>query len=365
MPVKKDESKIIAYGILRAIGILVGIAIVLFILYKLSSVIVYLSVAAVVSLIFRPFILFLRRKLKFGNTLAVSTTMVIIILIIVGLFSLMVPLVLKESENLSLLNTQEFKTKMEYLLIQSDTYLKSHNIDILQEAKKLDFTNLAKQVPNLLNGILGTFGNFLMGIVSVLFIAYFFMSDSRLLHQNLVAILPDNKEDRILESLEKIKNLLSRYFIGLIFQILILFVFYTILLLVFGIENALVIALLAAILNLVPYVGPLFAAAIMLILTMTDNLLLDFQTQILPTTLYVLVGYLLIQFVDNFISQPYIFSKSTKSHPLEIFLVILVGGILFGILGMVLAVPTYTALKVILKEFLSENEFVRHMTKSI
>lgn len=365
MPAKKDESKIIAFGILRAIGILAALTLVFFILYKLSSVIVYLAVAAVVSLIFRPFNLFLRRRLKFNNTIAVTTSMVIIIFIIIGLFSLMVPLILKESENLSLLNTQEFKTKMEFVITQTDTYLKSHNINILEEAKKLDFTGMARQIPNVLNGILGTFGNFLMGIVSVLFIAYFFMMDTGLLKKNVLALIPDDKEVRIVASYEKIKDLLSRYFIGLILQILILFVLYTILLLIFGIENAVVIALLAAILNLVPYIGPMIAAFIMLALTMTDNLQLDFQTQILPTTLYVLIGYLIIQFIDNFFSQPYIFSKSTKSHPLEIFLVILVGGILFGILGMVLAVPTYTALKVILKEFLSENEFVRHMTKDI
>jgi len=365
MPAKKDESKIIAFGILRAIGILAALTLVLFILYKLSSVIVYLSVAAVVSLIFRPFNLFLRRRLKFNNTLAVTTSMVIIIFIIIGLFSLMVPLILKESENLSLLNTQEFKTKMEFVITQTDTYLKSHNINILEEAKKIDFTGMARQIPNVLNGVLGTFGNLLMGIVSVLFIAYFFMIDTGLLKKNVLALIPDDKEARIVASYEKIKDLLSRYFIGLILQILILFVLYTILLLIFGIENAVVIALLAAILNLVPYIGPMIAAFIMLTLTMTDDLQLDFQTQILPTTLYVLIGYLIIQFIDNFFSQPFIFSKSTKSHPLEIFLVILVGGILFGILGMVLAVPTYTALKVILKEFLSENEFVRHMTKDI
>jgi predicted PurR-regulated permease PerM len=365
MPAKKDESKIIAFGILRAIGILAALTLVLFILYKLSSVIVYLSVAAVVSLIFRPFNLFLRRRLKFNNTIAVTTSMVIIIFLIIGLFSLMVPLILKESENLSLLNTQEFKTKMEFVITQTDTYLKSHNINILEEAKKIDFTGMARQIPNVLNGVLGTFGNLLMGIVSVLFIAYFFMIDTGLLKKNVLALIPDDKEARIVASYEKIKDLLSRYFIGLILQILILFVLYTILLLIFGIENAVVIALLAAILNLVPYIGPMIAAFIMLTLTMTDNLQLDFQTQILPTTLYVLIGYLIIQFIDNFFSQPFIFSKSTKSHPLEIFLVILVGGILFGILGMVLAVPTYTALKVILKEFLSENEFVRHMTKDI
>ena len=363
--ISQTDSKIIANGILRALAIILGVTLLLFVLYKISAVIVYISVAAVLALIARPLILFLRRRLKFGNTLAVSATMLLILLIIVGLFSLLIPLVLKESQNLSLLNSQEFKQKMEYLLTTSDQYFKSKNINIIDELKKIDYTTVAKQIPNFLNGMVGAFGSLFMGIFSVLFITYFFMMDATLLKKNILALIPDEKEPRFLESLEKIKDLLSRYFLGLILQISILFILYTVILLVFGIDNALVIALLAALLNLIPYIGPLIGGFIMLLLTMTDNLQLDFQTQILPTTIYVLIGYLVAQFIDNFFSQPIIFSKSTKSHPLEIFLVILVAGFLFGILGMVLAVPTYTAIKVILKEFLSENEFVRHMTKSI
>ena len=106
-------------------------------------------------------------------------------------------------------------------------------------------------------------------------------------------------------------------------------------LLIFGIENAIVIAFLCALLNLIPYVGPLIGGLLMLVLTMTENIQLDFQSQILPTTLYVMIGYVIAQLVDNFFSQPFIFSKSVKSHPLEIFLVILISGILFGVLGMV------------------------------
>lgn len=103
----------------------------------------------------------------------------------------------------------------------------------------------------------------------------------------------------------------------------------------------------------------------MLVLTMTENIGLNFQTEIVPTTLYVMTGYIIAQLIDNFLSQPIIFSKSVKSHPLEIFLVIIIGGILFGVMGMVVAVPTYTAIKVILKEFLSDNKVVRSLTKDL
>lgn len=191
------------------------------------------------------------------------------------------------------------------------------------------------------------------------------MKDKLLLKKAVMTIIPKGNEGRFSKSLETINDLLSRYFIGLLFQITILFVLYTIILLIFGIDNAVVIAFLCALLNLIPYVGPLIGAVIMFVLSMTSNIGQDFQTEILPTTMYVMIGYFIAQLIDNFGSQPIIFSKTTKSHPLEIFLIIIIGGLLFGIVGMITAVPMYTALKVILKEFLSDNKIVKSITKDI
>ena len=80
--------------------------------------------------------------------------------------------------------------------------------------------------------------------------------------------------------------------------------------------------------------------------------------------MYVLIGFILGQLVDNFFSQPFIYSTSVKSHPLEIFIVILATGIITSPLGIIIAIPVYTALKVILKEFFPENEIVRSLTKN-
>jgi predicted PurR-regulated permease PerM len=103
----------------------------------------------------------------------------------------------------------------------------------------------------------------------------------------------------------------------------------------------------------------------MFVLSMISNIGLDFQTEILSTSLWIMFWYLMAQLIDNFASQPLIFSKTTKSHPLEIFLTIIIGGLLFGVIGMITAVPIYTALKVILKEFLSDNKIVKSLTKNI
>ena len=130
-------------------------------------------------------------------------------------------------------------------------------------------------------------------------------------------------------------------------------------------ENALIIAFLCAVLNIIPYIGPIIASILVAILTMIGNLGSDFQSVMLPQTIYVLIGFSVVQIIDNNVSQPIIFSKSTYCHPLEIFLVILIAGFLFGILGMIAAVPIYTMLKVIGKEFFPDNKVIQLLTKNI
>jgi len=251
------------------------------------------------------------------------------------------------------------------LFRQTNAYFLERGIDLLDQFKNLDILSNFKNIPDVLNTILGGIGSLSMALFSILFISFFFMKDNLILHNTLFSFIPDSKEQRMTKSLDTIKELLSRYFIGLVLQITILFIIYTLVLALFEVENALVIAFLCALLNLIPYIGPLIGGFLMLVLTMTENIGMDFQTIILPTTLYVMSGYILAQLIDNFLSQPLIFSKSVKSHPLEIFLVIIIGGILFNIAGMVVAVPCYTAIKVILKEFLSQNKIVKSLTKDL
>lgn len=359
------NSRIISNGILRALAIVLGLALLCFFLYKIQSVLVYIAIAGIIALIARPLIIFLRRKLKFPNTLAVITTMVIFVGLLFGLAGMFIPLVVEQGGNLSLLQTDELQSDIQSIIIQVNEYFKAKNIDIFNELQSADVFSSLKSIPEVLNSIVGALGSLSVGLFSVLFISFFFMKDSRILKNSFLVVIPNGTEKRFSQSLEKINDLLSRYFLGLMLQITILFVFYTIILLIFGISNAVVIAFLCALLNIIPYVGPLIGAFLMIILSMTSNLGEDFQMVILPTTIYVMIGYFIAQLIDNFFSQPFIFSKTTKSHPLEIFLVIIIGGLLMGPLGMIIAVPTYTVLKVILKEFLSENKIVKSLTKDI
>lgn len=361
------NSKTLSYGILKAVAIILGVALLLYFLYQIQSVIGYIAIASVISLIGRPIVLFLERKLKFKNTIAVIVTMVVLFGLFIGLVGLFIPLVIKQGQNLSLLNINQLQSNIENLYVEIINYFELHQIDIEQSFKESDLLSQIDYslIPNFLNAIISGLGSFSIGLFSVLFISFFFLKDSRLFENGILTFIPESKETRWKNSSTKIKNLLSRYFVGLIFQILILFIIYTIGLFIVGVENAIVIAFLCALVNLIPYVGPLIAAFLMVTLTMTNNLGESFSHVILPKTLWVFAVFLIGQLVDNFGSQPVIFSKSVKSHPLEIFLVILITGILFGVVGLIIAVPAYTAIKVILKEFLSENEIVKKLTRDL
>ncbi len=344
-----------------------GVALIFFFLYKVQSVIGYIAISAVISLIGRPIVLFSENKLKFKNTIAVVVTMVVLLSIFIGLAGLFIPLIIKQGQNLSLLNIEELQRNIENLYAEIVTYFDLYHIDVEQSLKESDLLSKIDLalIPNFLNSIVSGLGSFSIGLFSVLFISFFFLKDSRLFENGILTFIPDNKESRWKASSTQIKDLLSRYFVGLILQILVIFIIYTIGLLIIGVDNAIVIAFLCALLNLIPYVGPLIGGILMVVLTMTSNLGESFSDVILPKTFWVLLVFGIGQLVDNFGSQPIIFSKSVKSHPLEIFLVILITGILFGVIGLIIAVPAYTAIKVILKAFLSENKIVKKLTKDL
>ncbi len=360
----------LANGIVRAVLILAGIVLFFWFLYAIRSVIAYLTIAAVIALLGKPIVRLLQR-IRIPNTLAVLVAMSLLFGLFAGILALFIPVVNEQSKNLSLLDIDALKNNINLLYLQIVEYFDA-NLPLFESI--LENSNIEKSViegldlrfiPNFLNSFINALSSFSVGLFSVLFISFFFLKDSNLLQNGILTFVPDKKEGNMVESIRKINSLLSRYFGGILLQLFILFIIYTGALLIVGVENALVIAFLCSLFNIIPYVGPLIGGTIMITLTMTSFLGADFSTVILPKATYVLIGLMVGQLVDNFFSQPFIFSNSVKSHPLEIFLVIIIAGLLFGVIGMIVAVPGYTAIKVILKEFLAENEVVKKFTKNV
>ena len=360
-------SGFVPNSLLKSIFYLISLILVGYIIYELKIIIGYIIIASILTLLARPVVKLLSSKLKFGSTLASIVAISFILIVILGVISLLIPLVLEQGKNLSLLNVNAFQDKINTLFIEFNGYLNKFNIDLNQSLVDIEglTKNSVEAIPVLLNSVGSILGSITLGILSVIFITFFLLKDGEYFEKLFTQLFPTKMKKRIEKSLVEIKILLSRYFLGLLFQITILFTMYTIILLIFGVKDAVVIAFLCALLNLIPYIGPLIGIILMSFLTMTSYLGQDFSSVIIPKTIYVIIGYVFAQLIDNFLSQPYIFSNSIKSHPLEIFLVILSGGILFGIVGMILAIPLYTVIKVFLKVFFSNNALVKKLTKNI
>ena len=360
-------SGFVPNSILKSIFYLISLVLVGYIIYELKIIIGYIIIASILTLLARPVVKLLTSKLKFGSTLASIVAISFILIVISGVISLLIPLVLEQGKNLSLLNVNAFQDKINTLYIEFNGYLNKFNIDLNQSLVDIEglTKNSVEAIPVLLNSVGSILGSITLGILSVIFITFFLLKDGEYFEKLFTQLFPTKMKKRIEKSLTEIKLLLSRYFLGLLFQITILFTMYTIILLIFGVKDAVVIAFLCALLNLIPYIGPFIGIILMSFLTMTSYLGQDFSSVIIPKTIYVIIGYVFAQLIDNFLSQPYIFSNSIKSHPLEIFLVILSGGILFGIVGMILAIPLYTVIKVFLKVFFSNNALVKKLTKNI
>ena len=360
-------SGFVPNSLLKSIFYLISLILIGYIIYELKIIIGYIIIASILTLLARPVVKLLTSKLKFGSTLASIVAISFILIVISGVISLLIPLVLEQGKNLSLLNVSAFQDKINTLYIEFNGYLNKFNVDLNQSLVDIEglTKNSVEAIPVLLNSVGSILGSITLGILSVIFITFFLLKDGEYFEKLFTQLFPTKMKKRIEKSLIEIKVLLSRYFLGLLFQITILFTMYTIILLIFGVKDAVVIAFLCALLNLIPYIGPLIGIILMSFLTMTSYLGQDFSSVIIPKTIYVIIGYVFAQLIDNFLSQPYIFSNSIKSHPLEIFLVILSGGILFGIVGMILAIPLYTVIKVFLKVFFSNNALVKKLTKNI
>lgn len=117
--------------------------------------------------------------------------------------------------------------------------------------------------------------------------------------------------------------------------------------------------------NVIPYLGPLIGATIGIIIGIISSLSLGAYTSILPLSLTIAAVFSVSNLIDNMVLQPLIYSTSVKAHPIEIFLVIIIAGSLFGITGMILAVPAYTVLRVIAREFFSEFRLVKKLTENM
>ena len=330
-----------------------------------KNVLIYIIVAFVVSLVGLP-IMNLLRKIKIKgrslpNWLLAALTIVLIIALLALLVTQLIPLVSNIIRDTSSMSTTSYFGSNPIEKLNGWLIATFPNLGKDFDATALLFTKM-KEIVNFNNvsGIVGSVASVVsstfVGLFAVVFISFFFIKDDMLFEKIIGALVPDKHEAEVSKTLNEIKQLLSRYFVGLVVEIIgVALVDFLGLWLIarLPVSYALGIAFIAGLLNVIPYVGPLMGEVIGVIFGVAIKLGtgVGIGTNLWVFALVILAIMVAAQLIDNFIYQPVIYSTSIKAHPLEIFIVLLMAGHIGGTVGMLVAIPAYTVVRVIAIRF--------------
>lgn len=337
--------------------------------------IVWILIAAVISFIGHPLVRFFDRahikKFKIPHGLSTALSLIILLLVFLGMLAIFVPLIVKQAETISKIDVSKLAANLQGPLQWVD--LELHSFGVIPAGQTIqDFIVLkAKSLVNLgsvttlINNFFSAAGTVFVGLFSILFIAFFFMKDENMFEESLLLIIPVKNHGSTRKVIEVSKNLLMRYFIGVMLEVLGVMSIISLGLWIFGVENALLIGFFGGIMNIIPYLGPIIGSLIGITLGITAALASGSYAEMLPLLAKLAGVFFVANFIDNNILVPLIYSSSVKAHPLEIFFVIIMAGSLAGILGMLLAIPVYTVLRVIAREFFQQFRVVKKLTEAI
>ncbi len=344
---------------------------------QITTILFYFIIAAIISLIGKP-ICDLLDKLKVGK-IGIPTSMSALITIFLlygvlfGIGRIFTPLVVEQTNNIAHINTEQVATGLQQQVAALDSMI-VHFQDPTQPAQSVEQIlnqNIKNwitvtSITNIFNNIMGGLGNIIIALFSITFISFFFLRDEKLFYNIVMILAPTRWEPHAKRIMHSSKKYLTRYFIGLIIQSFVVFALIAtgLLLLGFG-ANSWLIALFAGIVNIIPYIGPIIGMLFGMLIGIATNLSVDPTFDITPLLIKLFILFQGVQLIDNFISQPVIYSNSIKAHPLEVFFVVLVFGSLAGIPGMIVAMPVYAFFRIIAKEFFSELKIVRKMTQGM
>lgn len=366
-------NQLVRYIIIGAIVAVVG-----FLLWYFSSIVAYILISAVFSLMGKPIVDGISRITIKGwsppRFVGATVALVGIWLLFIAFFRVMIPLVVNQFNELGSVDVQamvdSFSQPLDELQAFIHEYLPSSAKDFsLKEFVTNKITNVfsVSMVANFFSSTANLIMSLFVALFSISFITFFFLKDDTLFYKGIIILFPEKYEGQLSRALSSINVLLRRYFVGILIESTAIMTLDTIGLTLVGIkfETAVVIGLIAGILNVVPYVGPLVGTIIGTLIGLATNLDVALTAQLLPLTIWMLVVFLTTQLIDNVVFQPLIYGNSVKAHPLEIFIVLLIAGSVAGILGMLLAIPCYTVIRVFAKEFFNNFRVVQKLTEKI
>lgn len=360
----------------KYVFLLLALLVIIVFLWFFKPIIVYLLVSSGLAFIGQPIVRLYTsikiRSFKVSIGLAAFLTMLTLFLIVVALIAVFIPLMLEEATILANIDPKVVMSSFQEPIHQFENYVNRNNAagsnDFLLNnylEQRLSSVLGFAEITTVINDITGFMGDLVIAFFSISFMTFFFLKDEAMIRNVILLLVPLKHEQAVRNILDQTRQLLSRYFIGVCIDAIAVVLLVTLGLSLVGVPNALTIAFFAGIVNVIPYVGPLIAAAFGILIGISSKLSLDLYTHILPFVGKISLVFLAVQLIDGIILQPYIFSSRVKAHPLEIFLVVMVSGQFFGISGMIVAVPAYTILRVVAKEFLNNFRIVRRMTESL
>jgi predicted PurR-regulated permease PerM len=363
---------------LRNILIFCGILILIGCAWFFRNIVVYILVSGVFSIMGRPLVdLFCRIHIKkwyFPRALSALLTLAVIWGIIILFFIIFVPLVTRQINYFSTIDSEKIVQIVAGPINKVENIVRAINKDIPQNITIQDY--IVKKVAGVLNinliqnfigSLIGILGNVIIAIFSITFITFFFLKDQRLFYESILMWVPDTYVENVTRALNSIKNLLTRYFIGIVIQSTCIMILVTIGMTIVGIDfqQSLVMGLIIGILNVIPYAGPWIGLAIAITMGVASHISQDINTVVVPLVTYMIIVEVIVHLIDNIVFQPVIFSNSVKAHPLEIFIVVLASGFAAGIPGMIFGIPAYTVLRVLAREFFYNFKAVQKITSSL
>lgn len=366
----------------RYILYLGGAAAVCAVCWFFRSVLVYIIIAAVVSLVGRPIARLLRkpniRGRRLPDWLLAILTLLILVSLFLGIVTRLIPIAYGIVQDISS-NMQ----KASFNVAAFGDMLENFNLWLITTFPNLDpgfriqdqVTGFIRDtfdissLTSVVGSVAAALSSLAIGIFCVVFISFFFIKDEQLFRNIIAAIVPDRYEEKAIEAIGDIEHLLSRYFAGLlteIFGVALLNFLGLLLIAKLDLSAALGIAFMTGLLNVIPYVGPWIGAGIGtvlgFVLKFSSAAAMGGNFNALVVVLILIGVFMATQMVDNFLFQPVIYSTSIKSNPLEIFIILLIAGHIGGIFGMLVAIPSYTVIRVIAAEFFGNIKAIRRLT---
>ncbi len=345
--------------------ILLFLALLAFLCWYFSSIVIYLLVALALTVAGRPIVKLLCKikikKFTFPRPLAAIIAMSIIFGLFYGFFAILTPLISQEVKNLTSIDPQVVVEGYNRFLSKFEHFASNQGIDVtateISEGLVLQLQGLVKRLDfgNILGNLVGIIASVFVAVFAILFLTFFSLKDDGIFLKTIRKFIPSKLRPNFSNIVEATSKQVGRYFGGVLIEMCIVGLINGIACKLLGVPDAALIGVLSGLLNVIPYLGPLISLCLNVIISCTSMIPLSpAGIDVLYNIIKVVSIFFSAQLIDNFVLQPVIYGKSVKAHPIEIFIVIMAASQIGGVLGMIFAVPVYTLLRIVFKELFGQ-----------